>query len=353
MTDLKRRLEAFVKLGKFIGEFCENPNEPPFKGHSEDPWFHKLNQKIRLAGESNGWFTRANILFALATWKELLTEENLMDWLSAYDLGKNKKKDIALIMAGNIPLVGFHDFLAVLVTGNSALVKLSSNDNILLPFLAEYLGEMDSTLKDAIRFTEGKLDTFDAIIATGSDNTARYFEYYFGQRPNLIRRNRNSVAILTANESPDQLKALGEDIFRYYGLGCRSVSKLLVPMDYDFDTFFTSIYPYRDIIDHQKYANNYDYNKAIYLMSEFKILDNGFLMLKEDESYSSPIATLFYERYRSVKDARLKLEQNKEKIQCVVSDGSIPDEIPFGTTQKPMLKDYADGVDTVDFLLKT
>lgn len=353
MTDLKRRSEAFVKLGKFIREFCEYTNKQSATRHPMDPWFPRFEQKILAAGDSNGWFTKANILFALATWKELLTEEKLMAWLSAYDLGKNKKKDVALIMAGNIPLVGFHDFLAVLLTGNTLQVKLSSNDNILLPFLSDYLGEMDSSIKEAIRFTEGKLDTFDAIIATGSDNTARYFEYYFAQRPHLIRRNRNSVAVLTGNESPQQLKALGEDIFKYYGLGCRSVSKLFVPMDYDFDAFFTSIYPYKDIIDHQKYANNYDYNKAIYLMSEFKILDNAFLMLKEDESYASPIATLFYERYESQKDVALKLERDKEKIQCVVSNGFMPDDIPFGTTQKPSLTDYADGVDTVDFLLKT
>ncbi|WP_282160627.1 acyl-CoA reductase [Ulvibacterium marinum] len=353
MIDLKRRIEAFVKLGKFMGEFCEYSNKTAHDGYPNKPWFHNLEQKIRMAGESNGWFTEANVLFALKSWSKLLTEDRLLHWLSAYNLEENKKKNVALIMAGNIPLVGFHDFLAALLTGNSVQVKLSSNDKILLPFLAEYLREMEPTLKNTIRFTEKKLDAFDAIIATGSDNTARYFEYYFAQKPNLIRKNRNSVAVLTGNESPEQLKALGEDIFRYYGLGCRSVSKIFVPMDYDFDVFFTAIYPYKDIINHQKYANNYDYNKAVYLMSEFKILDNGFLMLKEDESYASPIASLFYERYASLKDIEVKLEQDKHKIQCVVSHGNIKNEVPFGKTQTPSLTDYADGVDTVDFLLKT
>lgn len=353
MTDLQHRLEAFVKLGNFIGEFCEYPNKLASNGDSQSPWFHNLEQKILLAGQSNGWFTKENILFALEKWKELLTAKNLMNWVSSYNLQKNKEKGIALIMAGNIPLVGFHDFLAVLLTGNSVLVKLSSNDNILLPFLAEFLIEKEPALKHAIRFTEKKLDVFDAIIATGSDNTARYFEYYFAQKPNLIRKNRNSVAVLTGNESPEQLKALGEDIFRYYGLGCRSVSKVFVPMNYDFDIFFKSIYSYSTIIEHHKYANNYDYNKAVYLMSEFKILDNGFLMVKEDESYASPIASLFYERYESLKDIKVKLERDKDKIQCVVSHGIIKNEIPFGKTQTPSLTDYADGVDTVDFLLKT
>ncbi len=353
MTDLKHRLEAFVKLGKFIGEFCEYPNKLASNGHPKSMWFHKLEQKIRLAGQSNGWFTKENVLFALESWNKQLTEDSLLNWMSSYDLQKNKEKDIALITAGNIPLVGFHDFLAVLLTGNSVLVKLSSNDNILLPFLAEFLIEKEPTLKHAIRFTEEKLDVFDAIIATGSNNTARYFEYYFAKKPNLIRKNRNSVAVLTGKESPEQLKDLGEDIFRYYGLGCRSISKLFVPMDYDFDIFFTSIYPYNAIINHHKYANNYDYNKAVYLMSEFRILDNGFLMVKEDESYASPIASLFYERYESLKDIKLKLERDKDRIQCVVSQGIIKNEIPFGKTQTPSLTDYADGVDTVDFLLKT
>lgn len=336
-----------------MGEFCEYSNKTAHDGHPNKPWFHNLEQKIRMAGESNGWFTEANVLFALKSWSKLLTEDRLLHWLSYYDLEENKKKNVALIMAGNIPLVGFHDFLAVLLTGNSVQVKLSSNDNILLPFLTEYLSEVDFAFKDVIHFTEGKLDAFDTVIATGSDNTARYFEYYFAQKPNLIRKNRNSVAVLTGNESPEHLKDLGEDIFRYYGLGCRSVSKIFVPMDYDFDVFFAAIYPYKDIINHQKYANNYDYNKAVYLMSEFKILDNGFLMLKEDESYASPIASLFYERYKSLKDIKVKLEQDKYKIQCVVSHTSIKNEVPFGKTQTPSLTDYADGVDTVDFLLKT
>lgn len=256
-------------------------------------------------------------------------------------------------MAGNIPLVGFHDFLAVLLTGNSVLAKLSSNDTVLLPFLTKYLISVEPSLERAIVFTEEMLSDYDRVIATGSNNTARYFSYYFGHKPHIIRKNRNSVGILTGNESEDQLKTLGEDIFRYFGLGCRSVSKVFVPEGYDFDTLFKAIFPFRSVLEHTKYTNNYDYNKAIYLMSEFKVLDNGFMMLKEDQNYASPIATLFYETYDSLETVQQRITRDQEHIQCVVAQGIIEGEINFGKTQKPSLTDYADGVDTVDFLLKT
>ena len=289
----------------------------------------------------------------MESWAELLTPSDLERWLSAYDLNNNKPKTVALIMAGNIPLVGFHDFLSTLITGNKVLVKLSSNDKILLPFIAEYLIEAEPLLKDQISFSEGKLEDFDAVIATGSDNTSRYFEHYFGKKPNIIRRNRNSVAILSGNETNEELAALGEDIFRYYGLGCRSVSKLFVPINYKFDTLFEALYPFNRIIDQHKYANNYDYNKAVYLMSLFKILENGFLMLKEDKNYASPIATVFYEFYESPEELKIRLTNEKDRIQCLVANGFMADEVPFGQTQKPSLTDYADNIDTVDFLLKT
>jgi len=201
-------------------------------------------------------------------------------------------------------------------------------------------------------FLEQKLEGFDAVIATGSDNTARYFEYYFKDKPSIIRKNRNSLAILTGDETKEDLLKLSNDIFQYYGLGCRSVSKLFVPNDYNFDAFFEAMYHWNPIINGAKYANNYDYNKAVYLMSEFKMLENGFLMIKEDESYASPIATLFYEHYDSLESLSEKLNQDSSKIQCIVSNQLSDEHLPFGSTQTPKLEDYADGVDTVDFLLK-
>jgi hypothetical protein len=255
-------------------------------------------------------------------------------------------------MAGNIPLVGFHDFLSVLISGHSVLIKQSSNDKQLLPFLAKYIEYIDPSIKGAITFTDKKLTDFDAIIATGSNNTARYFEYYFGNKPNIIRKSRNSVAVITGNETETDFEKLSDDIFTYFGLGCRSVSKLYVPRDFDFNHFFNGMFVKKDIIFNAKYANNYDYNKAVYLMSEFDLLENGFLMIKEDESYSSPIATIFYEYYDNPVDLKIKLYQDKESIQCVVSKGFLPDEIPYGETQNPQLWDYADGVNTLNFLSK-
>lgn len=346
MNDQRKTFIAFVKLGNFLRNFCD-------KVGSESEWHIILSETIALAKHHNGWFTPENIHFALQGWGELLTEEHLTQWLSNYNLDQNQPKKVAIIMAGNIPLVGFHDFLAVLITGNSVQAKLSSNDKALLPLISKYLIEIEPSLKDRITFTEEKLDKFDAVIATGSNNTARYFEHYFGKGPNIIRKNRNSVAVLTGNETTHELTALGEDIFRYYGLGCRSVSKLFVPENYNFEAFFKALFEYNPIMNSAKYANNYDYNKAVYLMSEFKLLENGFLILKEDESYSSPIASLFYEVYDSLENLKEKLSKEDDKIQCVVSNIDIVNEIAFGQTQSPKLSDYADGVDTVDFLLKT
>ncbi|MFC0605746.1 acyl-CoA reductase [Winogradskyella pulchriflava] len=350
--DLQQRINAFAKLGQFLSQF---KNDNIIKDESviaNDLFFDGFKHQIKLAKEHNGWFTQNNIFFSLESWSNSLTNNNLNQWTSKYNFNIKNPKTIAIIMAGNIPLVGFHDFLCVLISGHNVLVKQSSNDKHLLPFLAKYMEIVEPEFKGKISFTEEKLENFDAVIATGSDNTARYFEYYFKDKPSIIRKNRNSVAILTGNESAEQLEALSEDIFRYYGLGCRNVSKLFVPKDYNFDAFFNAIYKWHPIINEAKYANNYDYNKAVYLMSEFDMLENGFMMVKEDESYASPIATLFYEYYESIEDLQKKLQIDSDKIQCIVAHGFSNNEIKFGETQKPQLWDYADNVDTVEFLLK-
>lgn len=353
MTDYQLRLEAFVKLGHMFQGFCEYANNERGSRQNKNSLFEGFMEAIALAGHQNAWFTQENILYGLQNWGALLKPDNLEKWLSKYPIETNIPKSVALIMAGNIPLVGFHDFLATLITGNKVVVKQSSNDRALLPFIADYLVQVEPLFKNKIDFSEGLLNEFDTVIATGSDNTYRYFEYYFSKKPHIIRKNRNSVDVLTGNETREQLEALGEDIFRYYGLGCRSVSKIYVPKGYNFNAFFNAVYPYSPIMDHSKYANNYDYNKAVYLMSDFKIRDNGFLLLKEDPGFSSPIATLFYGFYDTLEGLRLTLETYGEKLQCVVSDNIMDGEIPFGHTQRPGLQDYADGMDTVDFLLKT
>lgn len=351
--DLQQRINAFVKLGEFLGQFSLDGIQKKKDGilHN-DLFFDGFKHQIKLASEANGWFSMNNMLFAFTGWSKELTSSNLETWLSSYEFDVDTPKTIGIIMAGNIPLVGFHDLLSVLIAGHKVLVKQSSNDKHLLPFLAKYLEYVEPQFKGRITFTDDKLENFDAVIATGSDNTARYFEYYFRNHPSIIRKNRNSVAILTGKESEAQLEALSNDIFRYYGLGCRSVSKLFIPKGYDFDAFFKGIYNWHPIIEEAKYANNYDYNKAVYLMSEFDMLENGFLMIKEDENYGSPIATVFYEYYNSLSELKLKLEQDKDKIQCVVSDGFDKNEIEFGQTQLPKLWDYADNIDTISFSLK-
>lgn len=348
---LETKKSKFVELGKFLSQFSslENPIKNEVQGN--DLFFDECLTLIALSQSHNGWYTPEQVCFAFQSWSKALTTEKLNQWLSKYDFSAVQPKTIALILAGNIPLVGFHDFLSVLISGHSVQVKTSSNDQHLLPFFAKYLLHIAPEFKEKITFVEGKLENFDAVIATGSNNTARYFEYYFKNKPSVIRKNRNSVAILTGKETSEQLEALGEDIFRYFGLGCRNVSKLFVPKDYSFVPFFEAIFKYKDVIDYEKYANNYDYNKAVFLMSNFKLLDNGFLTIKEDHGYGSPISSVFYEYYENVGDVLQRLKDENEHIQCIVSDYLTPNSISFGSTQSPELWDYADNIDTISFLL--
>lgn len=352
MDTIQNRISAFVELGKFLGQFTQKETAQKNEIKFNDLFFDGFKHQLKIAGENNTWFTKENLLFATESWSKALTKENIQQWIANANLGENDSKQVAVIMAGNIPLVGFHDFVSVLIAGHSVLVKQSSNDKHLLPFLAKYLEYVQPELKGKITFTEQKLTDFDAVIATGSNNTARYFEFYFKDKPSIIRKSRNSVAVLTGNETPQDLENLSNDVFCYFGLGCRSVSKLYVPKNYNFDAFFTGMYNKQEIINNAKYANNYDYNKAVYLMSEFDILENGFLMIKEDESYASPIASVFYEYYDNIEDLKVKLKQDKEKIQCVVARNFTANEIAFGETQNPQLWDYADGINTLEFLSK-
>ena len=342
---------GFIELGKFLSQFSEEGNvKNPSVLFNED-FFEDFENLIHLSQSHNGWYTPENVYFSIQSWAKALTEENLNQWLSTYKFVPKDPKNIGLILAGNIPLVGFHDFLSVLITGNNVLIKTSSNDQFLLPFLAKYLIAIEPEFSSIITFVEGKLENFDAVIATGSNNTARYFEYYFKDKPSIIRKNRNSVAVLNGEESKQQLVALGEDIFRYFGLGCRNVSKIFVPKGYSFNAFFEAIFEYQDVIHYEKYANNYDYNKAVFLMSNFKLLDNGFLTIKEDSSYASPISSIFYEFYDAIEDLQIRLQTENEQIQCIVSNDLVENSIAFGQTQKPNLWDYADNVDTISFLL--
>ena len=341
----------FVELGKFLNQFSLDNNQQNEHVKYNDLFFNSFVDLIALSQSHNNWFTPDNVHFSISSWAEALTEININQWLSEYTFIEKKPKNVGLILAGNIPLVGFHDFLSVLISGNNVLVKTSSKDDYLIKFLAKYLIALDNRFNEKITFVEDKLENYDAVIATGSNNTARYFEYYFKDKPSIIRKSRNSVAVLTGNETPKEMTLLSEDVFRYFGLGCRNVSKIFVPKNYNFDAFFNGMYVQKDVIYYEKYANNYDYNKAVFLMSNFQLLDNEFLTIKEDISHASPISSVFYEFYEDINEVKLRLQQDEEMIQCVVSNGSIENSVYFGNTQKPNLWDYADNVDTMQFLI--
>ena len=342
--NLNERLAAFINLGHVLKQYVNGQL-------SEDSLFKRvLDHATEQAQIHNAWFSGENIRFAIKAWANLLTEENLNRWLEPYGLKDITPKTVGIVTAGNIPMVGMHDFVSVLISGHKILVKQSSNDRLLLPEIAKLLIQYEPKFRDNIIFTEGKLTEFDAVIATGSNNTARYFESYFGQYPHIIRKNRNAVAVLTGDETEKELERLGEDIFRYYGLGCRSVSKVFVPEGYDINRIFKAIFSQQDIINHHKYKNNYDYNRAVYLMGGISILENGFILFKEDNGYASPIAVLYYEYYKSLPLLKTRLIADSEQIQCVVSQATIENAIPLGQSQQPELWDYADGVDTIEFL---
>ncbi len=354
MTTIKR-IEAIVALGEFLKQFSEK-GEKQSNNQLNERFYDDLSDLIRSVHFHNGWFTEENVRKALTEISLSLDHKLLKEWVSIYNknFSENiKPKRVAVIMAGNIPLVGFHDMLCVLISGNIFIGKLSSEDNLLLPFIAKILIAIEPDFNEYIEFTSGQLKNIEAVIATGSNNTARYFEYYFGKYPNIIRKNRNSVAIITGEESVNDLRLLGKDIFQYFGLGCRNVSKLFVPKGYKFDTFYQSIFDYQNIVNNNKYGNNYDYNRTVYLMSNHpSLLDNNFLLLKEDENYSSPIGVLFFEYYDNTEELANRLETDKEQIQCIVSNSAVfKNAIPFGEAQCPKLTDYADGIDTMKFLI--
>lgn len=314
----------------------------------------KDNPVFTKAYQQNPWFTIEYTKKAIAAWGDQLNTEHLNKWLSVYqDMPQPAPKNVVVIMAGNIPLVGLHDLLSVLVCGHKAIVKLSSDDTVLMKWVIENIINIAPEWADKIEITDERLPkNFDAVIATGSNNTNRYFEYYFKTKPSLLRKARTSVAVLTGNETPEDLHKLGEDIFTYFGLGCRNVSKIYVPEGYDIAHFYEGIADFYEHINHNKYANNYTYHKAILLMNLTKHFDNNFLLLKEDTNIASPLGVMFYEQYTNLDELSKTLENNKDQIQCVVSKISLNNSVPLGKAQQPELTDYADGIDTVKFLLE-
>lgn len=343
---ISEKIKLLSKLGGILDQLGEGKEWPGFEiglSKSEYDGFIELMERVHI---HNGWFTKNSVQTAFKGIAGWLTEENLNNWVKSYHIQEVKRKKVAIVMAGNIPLVGFHDFLSVFLSGHQAVIKLSSSDQHLFKALIHYLSIIDNRVLEYVEIRERFLGEFDAVIATGSDNSSNYFESYFGKHPHIIRKNRTSVAIIDGSETKEELTELGKDIFTYFGMGCRNVSQLWIPMDFELNRFFEAIYEFNPIANHNKYANNYDYNKAVYLMNKANLLDNGFLLLKEDFALNSPLGMLHYVRYKDSIDAEHFLQENKDKIQVIVGKNYIP----FGMSQKPGLTDYADGVDTMKFL---
>jgi hypothetical protein len=339
--DIQERIDAFANLGEILRNLLSGKDDKQAAGFQE-----LINTQHR----KNPWFTPENVTAAIKAIAEELTLGNLVQWTTAYPALRTKYNPLrtGVIMAGNVPLAGFHDFLSVLISGNNLIAKTSSKDSELIVMISQILCSVEQRFNGKIEFTEDHLKNFDVVIATGSNNSSRYFEYYFGRYPNIIRKNRNSIAIIEGDETHEELAGLGSDIFLYFGLGCRNVSKLFIPKGYDLRTLSYSWNHFAGLINHTKYASNYDFSKAVYIVNKENFLDSGYFLMKEDKGLSSPVAVLYYEYYDSLSDTQHEIETKKDKIQCVVGSHHLP----FGKAQSPHLWDYADGIDTIEFLSK-
>lgn len=333
--NLQYRIDLLVRLGQYILS-------------DEEQW---QSAKER-ASRENGWFIPEFVELATQNIAlSFLNKEKLQSWTDNYQLqtlrstsSGFKPQTIGVVMAGNIPLVGFHDFLCVFISGHKVVIKPSSKDQVLIKHLAEKLGKFDPEIKGLVVFSE-MLKGCDAYIATGSNNSSRYFDYYFGKYPNIIRRNRTSVAVITGEEMTAELEKLADDVYLYFGLGCRNVTKIYVPSDYDFVPMLEAFKKYNYLSDHHKYKNNYDYNLALHLLNKKYYMTNGSILLIEDIAIFSPISQLNYEFYNGNDELTAKLPPAQD-LQCVAGKSFIP----FGGAQRPSISEYADGVDTLKFL---
>lgn len=334
----ERIREAWTATGRELEGLVNENDNTIFRADYE--------QVCRLALRDNPWFTRESVNTAIMAIANMLDPVKMEPWLKQYEPTAATPRRIGIIAAGNIPMAGLHDVVCVLSSGHHALLRLSKSDRHLIPFIAKIFIHFLPVLGSRFHSDE-PLKQLDAVIATGSNNTSRYFEYYFGKIPHIFRKNRNSAAILTGMENEYDLLLLGRDIFTYFGLGCRNVSKLFVPEGYIFDEFFQSIIHYSSLMQHTRYMNNHDYHQALFLLNNEPILTNNFLILRSDSSLSSPVGVLHYETYRSIEELNQKLSALSDQLQCVVSKNGL---IPFGKAQTPEIDDYADGVDTMSFL---
>jgi hypothetical protein len=355
MISIEKRVFAFVELGRILLDLGKGFKTCDQRNKAIQKSYLRMDDLVKNLAHYNAWFDEANVRRMMFSLGESLREEKLEKWLGMYKPTIDEKKaskTVAVIMAGNIPAVGFHDLLSVLITGNKLLVKLSTDDNKLIVAMTELLIQIEPDFDEYIQYTTEPLKSFDAIVATGSNNTSRYFDYYFSQYPHIIRKNRNGIAVIKGGESEAALELLASDIMDYYGLGCRNVSKIFVPENYDFMNLLDVIAKRKEVTENHKYFNNYEYNKAIFLVNGKQHYDTGNLLITEETAIASPISVLHFEYYSNVDDLKKMIESESEKIQCVLTNADdIKNNVPFGKSQQPELWDYADGVDTLDFLL--
>lgn len=341
--DVKSRIGALVKIGEAIERVVRH--QPSTAAEQ------RLMEVVSSCKNSNGWFTTDFVEHRLKQISTTLCADILEKWLNSYELKVGEPKNVLCVLAGNIPLAGFDDLLAVLITNNRFVGKLSSDDKILFPAVLSLITEVAPEFEPQISIAVAKVNDVDAVIATGSNNTARYFEYYFGKYPHIIRKNRNSIAVLTGDESAQELANLGDDVFTYYGLGCRNVTKLFVPRGFQLNSLFESwVDRGESLMNNTKYMNNYEYHRTLFLLNSEQFLDNNFFIVKEDIQLVSPPGVLYFEYYDTIEEVKNYVATNRGQIQIVVGNTNEVADVPLGNAQLTMPWDYADGVDTLDFL---
>ena len=353
--EIEERISAFHTLGKYLKEYVGLQTGDFLSQSTEADIFSDLDDAVKQAEIENPWFTRENILIALNSISGSLERPRIEHFIQPYGerlVNQKPPRTIGVVMAGNIPVVGFHDFFCILMAGHHFQGKLSSGDFRLLPAIAEILIRICPEFNTLVSFTDNRLHDFDSVIATGSNNSYRYFEYYFEKYPHILRKNRNGIAILTGRETREELSGLADDIFMFFGKGCRSISKLFLPRGYDFQLFQEPFSRYSHFFNHHKYRNNYDYYKTICIIDKIPFIDFGHILLVERMDITSPVSVLNYEFYDDLAYVTGKLPGMADQVQCIIChDEKVISSIKPGKAQFPELWDYADGVDTMEFLL--
>lgn len=347
-SSIVQRKASIVQLGEFLNNISFKNEWAGFKTGVSEFEYNDFQRIVNTAFHYNGWFTKEMVMEACRSWSIAMQKNNIDLWLNKYDLPKSTNKTVLIVCAGNLPLVGWHDVLCAYLCGFNVMIKLSSDDDQLIPALINVLSLFDNEATKQLKIVNGKAEGFDLVIATGSDNTNRYFESYFGSYPHIFRKGRTSIAVVSDTHSSEDLINLADDVFSYYGLGCRSITKIYLPKGFSTDLIFNALFKFKNVVNHNKYMNNYEYFRSIFLLENISFLDNGFIMLKEDKNIFSPIGVLHFEFYEDLNKLEIDLQNLKNNIQCRVGENGLP----FGSSQQPKLWDYADGIDTIEFLTK-